>query len=358
MHVVTIVGARPQFIKAAVISRAIAQRRAGGTDIAEDIIHTGQHYDSNMSNVFFQEMEIPAPSVNLGIASRLQGEATGAMLASIEVELLERRPDVVVVYGDTNSTLAGALAAAKLHLPLAHVEAGLRSYNRRMPEELNRVLTDHASDFLLCPTSVAVNNLSREGIVDRVFLVGDVMYDAALHYRAKAKPPKEKGDFALGTIHRSENTDDATRLAAIVASLGGCPLPVILPLHPRTREAVASHGISWPDNVRAIEPASYFEMLGLLERCRFVLTDSGGLQKEAYFFGKPCVTLRDETEWTELVDAGVNRLTGTDSRKLRDAFEWAASGLQNPIKRFYGDGSAGEKIVDHLLAWHGSPGER
>lgn len=349
--IVTIVGARPQFVKAAVVSRALAaaDRAAGGGRVREEIVHTGQHYDPGLSQVFFDEMEIPQPEVNLEVGSGSHGETTGAMLAGVERELQRRRPDWVLVYGDTNSTLAGALAAAKLHLPVAHVEAGLRSFNRRMPEEINRVLTDHVSARLFCPTPVAQRHLANEGISAGVEIVGDVMYDAALHYRRRALPPREAGPFLLATIHRAENTDDPQRLGEIFAGLAAAPLPVLLPLHPRTAALAKARGLKPEGRLRLREPASYFEMLGLLQACAGVLTDSGGLQKEAYFFGKRCVTVRDETEWTELVEAGVNRLCRADSAAIPAAAAWAAEPGLPTAAPLYGAGDAGEKIVASLL---------
>jgi len=316
VRIFTVVGARPQFIKASVLSRLVRSERYRGR-ATEFLVHTGQHYDENMSDVFFREMEIPDPDVNLGIGSGTHGRMTGEMLASIETLLLERRPDIVLVYGDTNSTLAGALAAAKLGIPVAHVEAGLRSYNMQMPEEINRLLTDHVSTWLFCPTTNAVENLRREGVPNSLYTgrqqsvltVGDVMLDASLHYRARAserslskRPAARLGlppRYVLATIHRAENTDKIERLRSIVQGLNAvADTPIVFPIHPRTLKALATAGVALGRHIHAIEPVGYFDMLDLEEACELILTDSGGVQKEAFFFEKPCITLRDETEWT------------------------------------------------------------
>jgi UDP-GlcNAc3NAcA epimerase len=349
IRVLTVVGARPQFVKAAVISRAVAAYNRSGPPrpIEEVILHTGQHYDPLMSQVFFDEMEIPRPAANLNVGSGGHGETTGAMLAGIERHLIESRPDGVLVYGDTNSTLAGALAAAKLHIAVAHVEAGLRSFNRRMPEEINRVMADHLAAQLFCPSEIARENLAKEGIAAGVHVVGDVMCDAALYYREKAVEPDCDGPFILATLHRAENTDDPQRLRAIVDALADAPLPVRLPLHPRTRGRLEREGIRLSGRIHPLEPLPYFAMLGCLERCAFVVTDSGGVQKEAYFLGKRCITVRDETEWTELVDCGANRLVGADPAAILAAFDWALEPF--PASRpIYGEGDAGAKIVRTL----------
>lgn len=328
ISILTIVGARPQFVKAAAVSRAI--RETDG--VGEAIVHTGQHFDQNMSDSFFGDLGIPEPAYNLAIAGGNHGQMTGRMLEGIEEILLNDKPDVVLVYGDTNSTLAGALAAAKLRLPVAHVEAGLRSYNRRMPEEINRVLADHVSDLLLCPTHLAVKNLASEGVTDGVVHVGDVMFDATLFAGAKARERStiladmglKDTPFALATVHRAENTDDLDRLKAVVAYLKKTveDMPVVLPLHPRTRGALERTGIS-PTGVTLIDPVGYLDMHQLLSEASLVLTDSGGLQKEAYFHRTPCVTLRDETEWVETVDNGWNRLWhGPDYQPRGDIAEY------------------------------------
>ena len=351
--VVTIVGARPQFIKAAAVSRAI--RAHGG--VTEVIVHTGQHYDANMSDVFFEQMHIPRPDHHLEVGGGPHGQMTGRQLEKIEYALLEEKPDWVLVYGDTNSTIAGALAAVKLHIPVAHVEAGLRSFNRRMPEEINRVLTDHASDLLLVPTETGLRNLAVEGITgNKVRLVGDVMYDAAMFYKGMASEPGwfgslgiERGSFVLCTIHRAENTDDLTRLQGILQGLADAGLPVILPLHPRTRGTIDRAGIVVAGNIRVVQPVGYLEMVWLEMHCRVIATDSGGVQKEAYFHGKPCVTMRDETEWVELVHCGVNRLVGAAPTQIAEAL-LSSNGLQADT-RLYGDGNASEKVVSAILQW-------
>ncbi len=350
----TVVGARPQFIKAAVVSRAIAKTEG----IKEVLVHTGQHYDSNMSDVFFDELDIPRPQHNLGVGGGTHGQNTGRMLEKLETVIQFEKPDWVLVYGDTDSTLAGALAASKLHIPVAHVEAGLRSFNRRMPEEVNRVLTDHVSSVLFAPTLTAVKHLSSEGIVgDKVQLVGDVMYDAALFYKPRAKVPADTTvaqwapkSFALCTIHRAENTDIADRIKSILTGLASAPYPIVLPIHPRTRARLAQMGLTMPSNVHVIDPVGYLEMVWLEMICRLVITDSGGVQKEAYFHGKPCLTLRDETEWTELVELGVNRLVGVDSNKIGISLISNVGSGNFENTSVYGTGESGETIIRHLLA--------
>lgn len=351
--IVTVLGARPQFIKAAVVSRALAARR--GTEV---LVHTGQHFDANMSDVFFEELEIPRPAHHLGIGGGTHGENTGRMIEALEKVLSEIRPDWVVVYGDTDSTLAGAIAAVKLHIPVAHVEAGLRSYNRRMPEEINRVLTDHAASLLFAPTSAAVSHLAREGITGRsVRLVGDVMYDAALLYGAKAERSSSvlarlgltTHSYALATIHRAENTDDPNRLAWILDGFARFDQEIILPLHPRTRTRLASSGLALPDNVRVVDPVGYLDMVKLEKNACLIATDSGGVQKEAYFYRVPCVTLRDETEWTELVEAGWNTLVAPGSgTNVAEAMR-GALGQQGMDITPYGTGEAASLIADRLL---------
>jgi UDP-N-acetylglucosamine 2-epimerase len=344
MKVLTVLGARPQFIKAAPVSRALRRRHE------EFLVHTGQHYDDAMSELFFRQLAIPPPDVNLGVGSGPHGAQTGAMLAGIEQIALERKPDLLLVYGDTNSTLAGALAGAKLHIPIAHVEAGLRSHDRRMAEELNRVVTDHVSDLLLCPTKAAASNLALEGITCGVHVVGDVMYDAFRENLDTARGTctiladlgLERGAYQLLTVHRAENVDDPGRLGAIMRGVRESGRPVVFPAHPRTRAA----GVDAPPNVRLIEPVGYLEMLVLEDAAEAIVTDSGGVQKEAYFAGRPCVTLRDSTEWTETVEAGWNVLAGADSRAIADAMRsFRPSG---PRPELFGDGRAAEKIVDGL----------
>jgi UDP-GlcNAc3NAcA epimerase len=342
-RLLTVVGARPQFVKAAAISRALAGR--GGVE--EMLLHTGQHFDADMSRVFFDELGIAAPYVNLGIHGGNHGAMTGRMLAGIEEAILAERPDLVLVPGDTNSTLAGALAAAKLHVPVAHLEAGLRSFNRAQPEELNRVLTDHASALLLCPTETAIANLRQEGIVEGVHDIGDVMYDAALFAAARARRSQvverlglAGQPYAVATVHRAENTDDPDTLAEIIGFLAerARDCAVVLPLHPRTRTQIARWQLDLGP-IAACEPLGYLDMHRLLQSALAVYTDSGGLQKEAYFHRVPCVTLRSETEWVETVNAGWNRLwKGPDYRPRRDI---AA----------YGDGHAAEKAIDIILSY-------
>lgn len=348
-HIATIVGARPQFIKAAVVSRALSQR-----GIQETLIHTGQHFDANMSAVFFDELEIPHPGHNLGIGGGTHGENTGRMIEAIEKTLIEIRPDWVLVYGDTDSTLAGTLAAAKLHIPVAHVEAGLRSFNRRMPEEINRVLTDHAASLLFAPTQAAIQHLANEGIGgDKVHCVGDVMYDAALFYGAKAKQSSAvlvrlglaPNAYILATIHRAENTDTPQRLRNILDAFARIGRPVVLPLHPRTRSRLAAQAIALPANVIAIEPVGYLDMVMLEQNAQLIATDSGGVQKEAFFHRVPCVTLREETEWTELIEAGWNRLAPPDSAQAVAQRIEAALASEGKEIAPYGNGDATGRIA-------------
>jgi UDP-GlcNAc3NAcA epimerase len=357
--IVTILGARPQFVKAAAVSRALACR-----GLQESIVHTGQHYDPSMSAVFFDELGVPAPSHHLGVGSGSHGAQTAAMLAAIEEVLSESRPGAVLVYGDTNSTLAGALAAAKLHIPVAHVEAGLRSFNRRMPEEVNRVATDHLSTWLFCPTAVAVSNLRAEGIgadgdrIDRqVQEVGDVMFDVTRLFgerameRATIGPSLGLGGtpYVLATIHRAENTDDPQRLTRIVESLRRVARSrrVVWPMHPRTRKVLASGSFGDLGGIEAVEPVGYLDMLWLERHADVVVTDSGGVQKEAFFAGVPCVTVRDETEWVELVESGWNRLAPPDgSCDIAEAIERASAGDSGVAP--YGDGEASRRIAEIL----------
>ena len=350
IKIVTIVGARPQFVKAAVVSREI-QRREG---VEELIVHTGQHFDANMSALFFEEMRIPAPTYNLNINSLSHGAMTGKMLEEIEKILVEHRPDWVLVYGDTNSTLAGALAAKKLHVRLAHVEAGLRSFNMEMPEEINRILTDRVSDVLFCPTEAAVRNLRREGFDNfpcSVVVSGDVMLDAALYYKQFRRMPDVvlERPFVLSTFHREENTDNPERLLNILQALEEITKDedVIVPLHPRTRARLEKLGCDVARSpIRFINPLGYLEMIALLDRCDCVMTDSGGLQKESFFFHKYCVTLREETEWTELVENGYNTLAGSDRNRILSAYRHRLSpDFSQPL---YGDGHAAKIIVDML----------
>lgn len=353
--IVTIVGARPQFVKAAVLSRVFQSMN----DVEEILVHTGQHYDHNMSDVFFDEMEIPKPKYNLSINGMDHGAMTGQMLEKIEEVLNKEQPDWVVVYGDTNSTIAGALAAKKKHIRVAHVEAGLRSFNMRMPEEVNRILTDRISDILFAPTQTAVKNLKNEGfenIDTQIVMSGDVMQDASMYYaktskdKAQLAPEKFEGEFILCTMHRAENTDDRDRLKSIVDALNSLheTTRIVMPLHPRTKKMLEHHGLTL--KLDLIDPVGYFDMIELLKNCSLVMTDSGGLQKEAYFFSKNCVTLRDETEWIELVENGFNVLAGAN----RDIIVSSANEMMNKESDFsmnlYGKGNAGELIVEELLA--------
>lgn len=353
MKIVTIIGARPQFIKAAVVSRAIVNSEG----IEEVIIHTGQHFDSNMSDIFFEEMSIPHPNYNLNINGLGHGAMTGQMLEKIEEVLIKEKPDWVLVYGDTNSTLAGALAAKKLHIKVAHVEAGLRSFNIDMPEEVNRILTDRISDILFCPTTTAVGNLKNEGYENidcKIMEVGDVMQDAALYYAKRSKKPEVNIPeiFALCTVHRAENTDNPERLKSIFKALETISqeTPVVLPLHPRTKGKLEAIGYDFENShICFISPVGYLEMVWLLSNCKFVLTDSGGLQKEAYFFSKPCITMRDETEWVELVDNGFNKLGGADTERIVTQTKEAINNTKLDFSlRLYGSGNAGELIVNNL----------
>lgn len=353
MKVVTVVGARPQFIKAAPVSRALV---AAGVE--ESIIHTGQHFDAGMSDVFFEELGVPLPSRHLGVSGGGHGAMTGAMLQALEPLLQDEQPAWVLVYGDTNSTLAGALAAAKLNIPVAHVEAGLRSFNRRMPEEQNRVVTDHLSDLLFTPTDAATARLQVEGISsERIRQVGDVMFDAALYYAERAAERSgilsrhglEAGNYVLATVHRAENTDDPERLRSIIAGLDRVAedLPVVLPLHPRTRLALQREALT----VRAInmiDPVGYLDMVALESHATVIATDSGGVQKEAYFHGVPCVTLRDETEWVELVELGWNRLAPATPEAIREAIHEAV-GSRGVESIPYGDGNAAGRIAEVLI---------
>ena len=352
--ILTIVGARPQFVKASALSRAL---QAEG--IPEILVHTGQHFDENMANIFFREMEIPEPQYNLGINSLSHGAMTGRMLEEIEKVISVEKPGVVVVYGDTNSTLAGALAAAKLHIPVAHVEAGLRSFNMKMPEEVNRILTDRISSFLFCPTSTAVYNLKKEGFDHfpaEIIQCGDVMYDVALHYsrlsaeksNVAARLDLTSQPFVLVTLHRQENTDDLSRLQEILEALNQLSgaYRIVLPLHPRTRKVMAEKGMAL--SFEPIDPVGYFDMIELLKGCSFVVSDSGGLQKEAFFFAKHCLVVRDETEWTELVELGYNFLVGADSDKILETSRKLSASPASFSDRPYGRGDAARQIAGIL----------
>jgi UDP-GlcNAc3NAcA epimerase len=368
IKVLTVLGARPQFVKAAVISREIGlNTKQDHKKIKEVIVHTGQHYDENMSDIFFKEMCIPEADYNLEIRGCSHGAMTGRMLEKLETVMMKEKPDIVLVYGDTNSTLAGALAAVKLHIPVAHVEAGLRSFNMNMPEEINRIMTDRISSLLFCPTETAVNNLLQEGITNsaRMFPkapvlmnVGDVMYDATLFYKQKAKTSgyiqeiigSTGKNYYLATVHREENTDNYERLSNIVDALEliAETTPVILPLHPRTRKLLAVNDLQMR-RVTTIDPVGYFDMLALLNSCKAVFTDSGGLQKEAYFFRKPCITLRDETEWVELVEHGFNTLVGAKRARILEAEKNIDSNSIDYSTQLYGTGNAGNRIIRILM---------
>ncbi|MGE0625216.1 MAG: non-hydrolyzing UDP-N-acetylglucosamine 2-epimerase [Pseudomonadales bacterium] len=356
-RVVTLIGARPQFVKAAVVSKALR----ASDQLVEKLIHSGQHYDSAMSEVFFKELSIPEPYGHLEVGSAPHGEQTGRILAEFEKVLVQESPDWVLVYGDTNTTLAGAIAAAKLHIPVAHIEAGLRSFNRRMPEEINRIVADSVSDLLFAPTDTAVAHLRKEGVSeDRIHLVGDVMFDVVRIFGNLATEQSSILQrhalnglrYTLATIHRAENTDDETRLKAIVKALGAIAAEsmVVLPLHPRTKASLAGKGLlaELEKHARVIPPVGYLDMLVLERHAALILTDSGGVQKEAYFHGVPCVTIRSETEWVELVDTGWNRLADPESyEEIVDAAT-AAIGTRGSDQNLYGDGHAAEKIVGIL----------
>ena len=354
MKIITILGARPQFVKAATVSREF--KKLG---IYELIVHTGQHFDHAMSQVFFDEMEIPHPHYNLEISGLNHGAMTGRMLEKIEEVLVKEKPDYVLVYGDTNSTLAGALAAAKLHIPVVHVEAGLRSFDMKMPEEINRILTDRISKILFCPTVTATKNLAREGFTDfdcKVVMSGDVMLDSVRYYQSKIETHAtvmqtqqlDGNPFVLATLHRAENTNDPIRLKAICEALNEISkeIKIVLPLHPRTKAFLIAQQIEL--HAHLIEPVGYFDMLALLKNCKMVMTDSGGLQKEAYFFEKFCITLRDQTEWVELVEAGANVLVGANTVDIVAQFKNNYNRKIKITEGLYGDGHAAEKIVRHL----------
>ncbi len=349
--ILTIVGARPQFVKAAALSRALKKM-----NMEEVLVHTGQHFDENMAEIFFRQMDIPQPKYNLGINSLSHGAMTGRMLEEIEKVLMEEKPSVVVVFGDTNSTLDGALAASKLHIPVAHIEAGLRSFNMKMPEEINRILTDRISNYLFCPTEVAIKNLKAEGFDNfdtDIINSGDVMYDVALYYSRFSGERstiindldlKEK-PFLLTTLHRQENTDDLERLNSIISALNllSKDFQIVLPVHPRTRKILQNENIKL--NFEPIDPVGYFDMIELLKNCKMVITDSGGVQKEAFFFGKHCLVARDETEWTELVDLKFNFMVGADTERIIETVEKVSKSTAKFDAKPYGDGNAAEKIA-------------
>ena len=362
MKILTILGARPQFIKDGSVSREIAKHK----EIEEIIVHTGQHYDANMSDIFFDEMQIPKPNYFLGIGGKSHGAMTGQMIEKIEEVALKEKPDWIIVFGDTNSTLAGAIVASKLHIKLAHIEAGLRSFNMKMPEEVNRILTDRVSNILFCPTDTAIENLKNEGYENldcKIVKSGDVMQDGAVFYKNLAVKPSVNinNDFILCTIHRAENTDDENRLSSIFEALNEIAKEkqVILPLHPRTKKILENlkltEGSPFRENIQnltLIDPVGYLEMVWLIDNCDLVMTDSGGLQKEAYFFEKQCITLRDETEWVELVECGANTLVGATKDKILEAYKNNSEfNKQNSKLDLYGGGKASEKIINELLEY-------
>ncbi|MEX0734130.1 MAG: UDP-N-acetylglucosamine 2-epimerase (non-hydrolyzing) [Steroidobacteraceae bacterium] len=368
VRLLQVVGARPQFVKLAPVCRAIGAANARGEQIKSIIVHTGQHYDPGMSDVFFDELDIPQADVHLGIGSGSHGLQTGRMLERLEAVLIERRPHVVLTYGDTNSTLAATLAAAKLHLPVAHIEAGLRSFNRRMPEEVNRIVADHLSDLLFAPTPEAMQNLEKEGLRGRARQVGDVMLDAIRFHAVAARSRSRvlerlgltKGGYLVATLHRAENTavDRLATLLEALARLAAADRPLVLSLHPRTANAIRESGIGLPDaaGLRVVAPLSYLDMIQLVGNARIVLTDSGGLQKEAFFLGRPCITLRNETEWVETVSGGGNIVAGTEIQEIVDATaHWdkqLATGepdFSAAVVRAFGDGQASAKIVAHTM---------
>ncbi|GEQ87208.1 UDP-2,3-diacetamido-2,3-dideoxy-D-glucuronate 2-epimerase [Patiriisocius marinistellae] len=358
MKIITIIGARPQFIKSAAISKAVLEYSAQHpkAPVEEIIVHTGQHYDANMSGVFFEQMNIPKPKYQLNINGLSHGAMTGQMLEAIEKILINEQPQWVLVHGDTNSTLAGALAARKLHIKVAHIEAGLRSFNERMPEEANRILTDRMSTLLFVPTDSAIENLKKEGydyIGTKVVKNGDVMLDASLVFTPFAKKPSDNlpENFILSTIHRAENTDDPKRLNGIFNALNKIAEKdaIVIPLHPRTKSFIEKYAITLHKNIFCIEPVGYLEMLYLLNNCTLVMTDSGGLQKEAFFFKKFCLTMRDDTEWVELVNNGYNTLVGADTDKIIAAYTSAGNTSLDFSKNLYGTGDASQKIIDGLV---------
>lgn len=345
MKIITVIGARPQFIKAAAVSKKLREKNE------EIIIHTGQHYDENMSNIFFEELEIPKPDYNLNVGSGGHGLQTGSMMIKIEEIFKKEKPDCVLVYGDTNSTIAAALTASKMLIPVAHVEAGLRSFNKAMPEEQNRILTDHISKYLFTPAENAVKNLKEEGISENVFNVGDVMYDAILHFTNIAEVKSdiinrlnlEEEKYILATVHRAENTNNPNRLKNIVKAFNACSQNIVLPLHPRTKKYIEEYGLSFNSNIKIIEPVGYLDMIMLEEHSEKIVTDSGGVQKEAFFMNKPCITLRDETEWIETVQNGWNVVVGADVEKIVDSINNFVPNSQRI--EHYGDGNAADKII-------------
>ena len=354
MKILSIVGARPEFIQAAPISRVLRDRHQ------EVLVHTGQHYDYRMSQTFFDELGIPTPDYNLEVGSGTHAQQTADMLVRLEETLLKEKPDLVIVRGDTNSTLAGGLAASKLHIPTAHVEAGERSFDRSMPEEINRLVVDHLSDLLFCASRAAFNHLTVEGIHTNLHWTGDVMLDAMLSNRPLARAKStilsklglSSGSYALVTVHRASNTDDPERLGSIVNALNAVDEIVIFPVHPRTRKALEANGVQFKQHVRLIEPVGYFDMMLLEENARLIVTDSGGVQREAYFLGVPSLTLRDNTEWVETVEVGWNRLVGADTETILQAWKNFSPPADHPP--IYGDGKASVKICQLIDAWSGN----
>ncbi len=359
MKILTIIGARPQFIKAGSVSREIAFQKKNGVDILEVLVHTGQHYDTNMSDIFFEQMHIPKPNYFLGVGGKSHGAMTGQMIEKIEEIILFEKPDWVVLYGDTNSTLAGAISAKKLNIKIAHIEAGLRSFNMKMPEEVNRIIADRVSNILFCPTDLAVQNLLNEGYGNldcKIVKSGDVMQDGAIFYKnLSIKPDFEINEnYILCTIHRAENTDDLNRLKNIFEAINDIAKDrqVILPLHPRTKFILDTLNLDIT-NLTIIEPIGYLEMVWLIANCDLVMTDSGGLQKEAYFFEKPCITLRDETEWVELVNIGVNTLVGAVKENILKAYRKVSNNRElNSSQKLYGNGDASQRIIKELFKYN------
>jgi len=359
LKILTVVGARPQFIKASSVSREIIYKNNDGINIKEVIVHTGQHYDENMSDIFFNQMQIPIPKYNLNIGGGTHGAMTGKMIKDIEDVLIIEKPDLLLIYGDTNSTLAGAIAASKLNIMIAHVEAGLRSFNNNMPEEINRILTDRISNFLFCPTEVSVDNLINEGVSKwnaQIHLVGDVMQDSAIYYSKFSVKPDNltiNSKFILATCHRAENTDDEEIFLNIISSLEEIAkeIDIVFPIHPRARANIAKLNIKLSSNIHIIDPVGYLEMIWLINKCEMVITDSGGLQKEAYFFSKHCITMRKETEWIELVENGYNILSGITKEEILKAYK-SNNFSNNFDKKLYGNGNASKLIVENLISYN------
>lgn len=371
MKLVTIIGARPQFIKAAILSMKI--QTSFSENIQEILVHTGQHYDENMSDIFFEEMKIPKPKYQLNIGSRSHGVQTGKMLMGIEAVLVKEKPDLVIVYGDTNSTAAGCLAASKLHIPIAHIEAGLRSNNMAMPEEQNRIIADHLANFLFCPTKTAIVNLRKEGLIHLmkkkskhnlpivVENVGDIMYEAILYYKNMAqshsnileKNGLSPGNYCLATIHRAENTDEPTSLRNIFEAFKQLKETIIIAVHPRTKKFISEYHIQVPENIHIIDPVGYLDMIQLESKAKIIFTDSGGVQKEAYFLRIPCITLRNETEWTETQQDDWNKVVGNETQKILSAYSYILGINYNKKKQtsFFGRGDTSEKIIKTLMKY-------